>query len=626
MELRSGTLLQDGKYQIIRSLGQGGFGITYLAEQRAVGRYVCIKEFFRQEEHIRDGNSQKLIVISKDRAEFIARFKDKFIKEAKTIAQLNHPNIINIHDIFEENNTGYYVMDYIDGAPLLNIVNSKGVLSEGDAKRYIRQVASALEYIHKKSITHLDVKPENIMVRKEDDCAILIDFGLSKHYNEHGHQTSFTPTGISIGYAPVEQYNFSELSEFSPTTDIYALAATMYHLITGKVPPASSIVGEKGLPNLPILISDGVKQAITKSMQMLRKDRPQTIAEFLKIMDGTGVAPTTATKVDTQKQNSIKTEVAAPQAQQKPTPAPTSNSASRIVPNKSSVAYVPPANDIFDTKKKKKRTWLWILLAIVLIGGWNVYTGYRAKKADIKNQIEAQQKIANTEVEEANKNAKGTNAVENVTKPAPPSTKQTAKQESQMTPEQAARKAEQERINKMVSQGLGRDGVYKIGDYYNRDGKEGVVFEVADDGRSGKIVSLKEAELKWYLEDNTLNLKEIRANSLNNGKKNTDKMMARADSDKFLAAQWCVEMGDGWYLPALNEMETLGKNIDEVHKTMKRLKNADEFEPHWYWTSTENGSHHPDFFATIYNVGMLMSGYNSKENINFVRAVAVFEN
>ena len=285
MDLTPGSLLERGKYRIIDTLGRGGFGITYLAEQVMAKRKVCIKEFFPKDYYKRDEDTSALSLFSESNAEVMGKFKAKFIKEAQTIASLDHSNIIHIHDVFEENGTAYYVMEYVEGGSLRDIVKEQGPLSESDAKRYIRAVASALGYIHEQKINHLDVKPGNIMVRTKDDSAILIDFGLSKHYDIVGDQTSSTPVGISHGYAPIEQYTSGGVREFSPSTDIYGLGATLYYLVTGEVPPHATDVGEEGLPKLPDHLSQGVRKAIERSMQYWRKDRPQSVKEFLKLLD-----------------------------------------------------------------------------------------------------------------------------------------------------------------------------------------------------------------------------------------------------------------------------------------------------------------------------------------------------
>ena len=285
MQLTPGTLLERGKYRIIETLGRGGFGITYLAEQVMAKRKVCIKEFFPKDYYKRDGDTGALTLSSDGFAESMNKFKAKFIKEAQTIATLNHANIIPIHDVFEENGTAYYVMDYIEGESLYDIVKHGGALTEADAVRYIRDTAAALGHIHARQIMHLDVKPGNIMVREDDRRAILIDFGLSKHYDAtSGEATSTTPVGVSHGYAPMEQYQDGGVSTFSPETDIYSLGATLYYLVTGNVPPQATVVAEQGLPYLDNL-SSNIRETIAKSMSYLRKDRPHTIKEFLVLLD-----------------------------------------------------------------------------------------------------------------------------------------------------------------------------------------------------------------------------------------------------------------------------------------------------------------------------------------------------
>ena len=277
--------LQNGKYKIERVLGQGGFGITYLASQTILGGKVAIKEFFFKDLCDRE---QCQVVINTNNSEttnIVTRFKEKFLKEAKTISRLHHENIVSIYDVFEENNTAYYVMEYVEGNSLEQLVQCNGALSENEAIQYIKQIANALDYIHQKHINHLDVKPANIMIRRSDSKAILIDFGISKQYDAQGDQTSTTPVGISYGYAPMEQYTPGGVSEFSPQTDIYALGATLYRLVTGMIPPQASEIINNGLPTLPLSLSKSLKNLIVKSMQVRKVDRPQTISIFLDILN-----------------------------------------------------------------------------------------------------------------------------------------------------------------------------------------------------------------------------------------------------------------------------------------------------------------------------------------------------
>lgn len=315
MELQQGTLLQGGKYKIEKSLGQGGFGITYLAEQTNLGRKVCIKEFFMKEYGERtaapEEDSQETVLtdgvsspkqgpkdndatvltavgaVTSTAAAIMGRYREKFVKEARTIARLDHPGIVRIHDVFEENGTAYYVMDFIEGENLNDLVKRGGALPEERALGYIRQVADALSYVHGHNIMHLDVKPANIIVRKSDDKAILIDFGAAKQYDSEGSQTSTTPIGLSAGYAPIEMSKPGGVQTFSPETDVYSLGATLYYLVTGQNPPDASermemiMEGEKF--QLPDSISSSTAEVIEQSMQA-RKKRIQTVNVFLELL------------------------------------------------------------------------------------------------------------------------------------------------------------------------------------------------------------------------------------------------------------------------------------------------------------------------------------------------------
>ena len=282
--LKSGSLLKYGEYRIISTLGQGGFGITYEAEQVSLGRKVAVKEFFMKDICNRDENTSQVSVPSIGSKELVEKFRQKFLKEARMLAGLDHEYIVKIIDVFEENGTAYYVMEYLVGGSLDRKIKDKGALPEAEAIGFIRQIASALEYLHSQNILHFDIKPSNVLLGK-NGSAKLIDFGISKHYDEAGAQTSSTPVGISKGYAPLEQYQQgSDIKSFNPATDIYSLGATLYAILTGSNPPEASIVNEDGVPAIDG-ISPKVKHAIEKAMQPRRKDRPQSVGEFLALLD-----------------------------------------------------------------------------------------------------------------------------------------------------------------------------------------------------------------------------------------------------------------------------------------------------------------------------------------------------
>lgn len=282
LSLFIGSTLQNGKYEIVKVLGQGGFGITYLAVHTLLDKKVAIKEFFPKDFCDRDSDTSHITLGTSSSAELVSKLRVKFVKEAKNIAKLNHPNIVPIQDIFEENNTAYYLMDYIEGESLGDIIKRNGALTEERAIYYIRQIALAIDYMHSKSMNHLDIKPGNIMIRKSDDMPILIDFGTSKQYDEDGGQTSTMAPGFTHGYAPIEQYKPGGVSTFTPQTDIYALGATLYALLTGKKPPHYSEILEDGLPILPDYLHQQTKDGIEHAMEVGKNKRPTSISEFLQ--------------------------------------------------------------------------------------------------------------------------------------------------------------------------------------------------------------------------------------------------------------------------------------------------------------------------------------------------------
>ena len=286
--LQPGSTLQNGKYEIQRVLGQGGFGVTYLALQQGLNRIVAIKEFFMENFCVRNADTHHVTVATEGSREFVERYRNKFLKEARNIAKLEHPNIVSIIDVFEENSTAYYVMKYAQNGSLDDKVKREGHLSEADAKRYILKIANALRFVHQHKMTHLDVKPANILLSDNDE-PWLIDFGLSKQYDtETGEQTSSTPLGYSPGYAPIEQYMAGGAGTFSPESDIYSLGATFYKLLTGATPPDASTVANEGLP-VQELKAKGVSQktiyAIFQAMEHLRKDRLHDMDSFISLLE-----------------------------------------------------------------------------------------------------------------------------------------------------------------------------------------------------------------------------------------------------------------------------------------------------------------------------------------------------
>ena len=277
MDLKINTLLKGGTYRVLKKLGQGSFGITYLAEHTAQGKKFAIKEFFMKGHNSRsdDGNITGMTVEN-----ISYYYGQKFKREVINLDKLEHPNIVRITDYFEENNTYYYVMDFI----------------EGDKIAIIKDVASALTYMHDQHhMLHLDLKPGNIMRRASDGHIFLIDFGLSKHYNNYGQPETSTTIGFGTpGYAPIEQRNQTRSGEFRPTIDVYALGATLYKLLTGETPPeASDVLADKNLLSKKLKqkgISQSVTNLVMEAMEPIVKNRIPTANEFSRRFSGGGMS------------------------------------------------------------------------------------------------------------------------------------------------------------------------------------------------------------------------------------------------------------------------------------------------------------------------------------------------
>ena len=293
MHLKHGAALQGGKYRIVKVLGAGSFGVTYLAKTKVIGNFgaietsVAIKELFASELNTRlaDGSVREMSGNS-----LASKYMKKFAEEADKISLLKeHPGIVKVLETFSENNTCYYVMEYKDGGSLREYVDGNGGVPESEAIEMIRKIGDALSYMHSCKMLHLDLKPGNVMM-DSDGSLCLIDFGLSRHFeNEESESTTGIGLG-TVGYAPIEQagYNSADARKDLPVTlDVYALGATLYKMLTGKTPPPSYEL----LQSFPsaALEAKGVSaktiEAIKKAMSPIPSFRPQTVAEFLLMLD-----------------------------------------------------------------------------------------------------------------------------------------------------------------------------------------------------------------------------------------------------------------------------------------------------------------------------------------------------
>lgn len=276
--LPEGSLLCNGKYIIQRRIGIGGFGITYMAIQNGLNRIVCIKEYFPSGKCARDTVSYNIYpqTISN---EYYYKYRESFEKEARILAELSHPNIVEVIDVFGENNTSYMVMEYIKGESLQKAVENRGRLPYTEAVNYIAQIADAVDYIHKRHILHRDIKPDNIMLTASYK-AILIDFGSAREFEED--KTQIHTSMFTNGYAPPEQY--ASKSRKGSYTDIYALGATFYFTLTGQAPLEATARLIDKMPEPKKLVKDIPEEAnrtILKAMQLKSENRHQTIDDFM---------------------------------------------------------------------------------------------------------------------------------------------------------------------------------------------------------------------------------------------------------------------------------------------------------------------------------------------------------
>ena len=277
-----GALLRNGTYQVERQLSSGGFGNTYVVKNLNFDTTFAMKEFFMRGINNRIGTS--VSVSQEDNAEVFESQRKKFKKEAQRIYRLNCQGITKIYDLFEDNGTTYYVMDYIDGQSLADRLSTTGSLSEAEALSVIKEVLRTLAVVHQQGFTHMDIKPGNIMQDKQGQV-YLIDFGASKQLSKEEQRTLSTSTAMPYteGYAPLEQMN-KNMDNVGPWTDLYAVGATLYRLLTNFLPPLGDEITTDGRDafRFPNPVSSSTQELIFWMMEQSRKKRPQSAEEVLQ--------------------------------------------------------------------------------------------------------------------------------------------------------------------------------------------------------------------------------------------------------------------------------------------------------------------------------------------------------
>ena len=378
MDFNASTLNRDSVikgeniiYHITDVLGQGSFGITYKATIKTLAKGAfgedwvdtntpkAIKEFFMSDINSRDdvtGNVQGFVP-----GGISTYYAQKFYKEARNLAKMKHPNIVKVTDFIEANDTYYYAMDYIEGDNLNHYIEQHK-LSEEEAVSIINDVAGALQYMHEEhKMLHLDMKPGNVM-RSKDGHIYVIDFGLSKHFNEQGEPDTSTTVGFGTeGYAPLEQGKKTQKSnDFSPTIDVYALGGTFFKLLTGKTPPSSADVLEDDTLLGSIMerhqVSPGLQKIIISAMAPSSKRRMQSVKEFRNALNDY-LGETKPFENPDEKEKTAVVEMPTEKTQVVTSAQPSEKTTPVVSPVSQTSPIQPP---------KRKKSLIYIILALVI--------------------------------------------------------------------------------------------------------------------------------------------------------------------------------------------------------------------------------------------------------------------
>lgn len=345
-------------YTIDQVLGQGGFGITYLAHDNNLDQRVAIKEYFPGEFVGRDANGL-IHPISPEHADTYQWGLDRFITEARTLAKFDHPNIVRVMAVFEENQGAYMVMRYEEGDTLFDRFVANSILSETELRNILMPIIDGLSIVHEAGFIHRDIKPANIFIR-EDDSPVLIDFGSARQ--AIGEHTQTLTTVISPGYSPIEQY-YTRGEDQGPWTDIYGLASTIYCGIAGERPVdtmtrSKHILAGNADPYTPAVevgkgrYSTAFLSAIDRGMEFHHQQRPRDLATWKAQLNRESAREAATTVTQDAPTQTAPSAVEVTQS---------------IQPVTEATEIIPPESISQAPSRKRRKKWPWIIAGVGLV-------------------------------------------------------------------------------------------------------------------------------------------------------------------------------------------------------------------------------------------------------------------
>ena len=385
--LKPGTIV-GGKYEVVKKLGEGGFGITYIVKNTHISETEAMKELFIKSTCGRASTSKTNTnhVYSSQKQDF-GCYKKKFLKEMGVLSKINHENIVRMFNTVLENNTAYGIMEYINGSTLKQKIRAKGKFSEEEVLELLFSVGSGLKKVHDMDLTHRDIKPDNILI-DENGIYKIINFGLVKEYQEASVTISQV---VSEGYSPKEQYR--KKGKITPATDIYSLGMTLYAALTGELFPENSAdrddedIEEDFQKSIDKLHISSKLRSILKKMTALKsKDRYQNFNEIFNELD------------DSRGKKSF----ARDNNSNKPTPEPTIDyeDITEDDPDSENNGGKGVSLTVATLAQKKEKTLLPFLITIIVIailggGGWYGYGVYE-KDLSENHRIEREKAVVDS--------------------------------------------------------------------------------------------------------------------------------------------------------------------------------------------------------------------------------------